>query len=152
MGLFNGESKEEKAARKQAEVQARLDQKNLAMLRKYGLEELQNPTDIASIRNIMTELSGTGLMEMGLTFGAGSDRDILKNQMYYQRAMIEQNFIIIRQLDRITKLLSDQPERQKGSSDLTSPTSFYFIRVCIHTLCIYICASAVHPTTYSEAC
>lgn len=110
MGLFNGESKEEKAARKQAEVQARLDQKNLAMLRKYGLEELQNPTDIASIRNIMTELSGTGLMEMGLTFGAGSDRDILKNQMYYQRAMIEQNFIIIRQLDRITKLLSDKPE------------------------------------------
>ena len=58
----------------------------------------------------MTELSGTGLMEMGLTFGAGSDRDILKNQMYYQRAMIEQNFIIIRQLDRITKLLSDKPE------------------------------------------
>lgn len=110
MGLFNGESKEEKAARKQAEAQARLDQKNLAMLRKYGLEELQNPTDIASIRNIMTELSGTGLMEMGLTFGAGSDRDILKNQMYYQRAMIEQNFIIIRQLDRITKLLSDKPE------------------------------------------
>ena len=109
-GLFNGESKEEKAARKQAEAQARLDQKNLAMLRKYGLEELQNPTDIASIRNIMTELSGTGLMEMGLTFGAGSDRDILKNQMYYQRAMIEQNFIIIRQLDRITKLLSDKPE------------------------------------------
>ena len=110
MGLFNGESKEEKAARKQAEAQARLDQKNLAKLRKYGLEELQNPTDIASIRNIMTELSGTGLMEMGLTFGAGSDRDILKNQMYYQRAMIEQNFIIIRQLDRITKLLSDKPE------------------------------------------
>ena len=52
MGLFNGESKEEKAARKQAEAQARLDQKNLAMLRKYGLEELQNPTDIASIRTL----------------------------------------------------------------------------------------------------
>ena len=106
MGLFNGESKEDKEAKKQA----KLDQKNMAMLRKFGLEDLQDPTDIASVKNIVTELTGTGLMELGLTLGGGSDRDIQKNQMYYQRTLIEQNFIIIRQLDRITKLLSDKKE------------------------------------------
>lgn len=47
-------------------------------------------------------------MELGITLGAGSDRDIQKNQLYYQRALIEQNFIIIRQLDRIAKLLDDK--------------------------------------------
>ena len=56
----------------------------------------------------MNELAGTGLMEVGLALGGGSERDIQKNQMYYQRAMIEQNFIIIRQLDRITKLLASK--------------------------------------------
>lgn len=105
MELFNNESKEEKAAKKQAKI----DQKNMELLRKYGLEELQNPVDIASVKNIFNELSGTGLMELGVALG-GSDRDIQKNQMYYQRALIEQNFIIIRQLDRITKLLSDKTE------------------------------------------
>ena len=100
MGLFNSESKEEKAAKKQA----RKEQKELEVLRKYG----QNPNDIESVKNIVTELSGTGLMELGITLGAGSDRDIQKNQLYYQRALIEQNFIIIRQLDRIAKLLDDK--------------------------------------------
>lgn len=80
----------------------------MEVLRKYGLEELQNPNDIESVKNIVTELSGTGLMELGITLGAGSDRDIQKNQLYYQRALIEQNFIIIRQLDRIAKLLDDK--------------------------------------------
>lgn len=61
-----------------------------------------------SMRNIVGELRGTGLLELGLSFGAGNDRDIQKNQMYYQRAILEQNFIIIRQLDRISKLLSDR--------------------------------------------
>lgn len=106
MGLFNNESKEEKAAKKQAKI----DQKNLELLRRYGLEELQDPADIESVKNIVSELSGTGLMELGITLGGGSDRDIQKNQLYYQRAMLEQNFIIIRQLDRITKLLADKSE------------------------------------------
>lgn len=107
MALF-GESREEKKTRKQAEAEAKQAEKDLAALRKFGLENLQYPEDIASVKNIMTELLGTGMMELGITLGAGNDRDIQKNMMYYQRAMIEQNFIIIRQLDRITKLLSDK--------------------------------------------
>lgn len=108
MSLFNGETKEEKKARKAAEAAAKQAEKDQAALRKFGLENLENPEDIASVKNIVTELAGTGLMELGITFGAGNDRDIQKNMMYYQRAIVEQNFIMIRQLDRIAKLLNDR--------------------------------------------
>ena len=88
MALFESkESKEEKKARKIAEAEQKQAEKDFALLQKYGL---------------------TGLMELGITFGGGNDRDIQKNQLYYQRAILEQNFIIIRQLDRISKLLSDR--------------------------------------------
>lgn len=92
MGLFGGESKEEKQARKEQE-----------MLAKFGLEELSNPQDIASMKNIVKELAGTGLIETGVSLGGGTERDIQKLQMFYLRAILEQNFIMIRQLDRITK-------------------------------------------------
>ena len=71
------------------------------MLEKYNLTALTDPDDIESVRKIISELSGTGLMEMGATLGGGSEKDILKIQMYYLRAIVEQNFIIIRQLDKI---------------------------------------------------
>ena len=109
MALFESkESKEEKKARKIAEAEQKQAEKDFALLQKYGLTGLQDPEDIQSVRNIVSELRGTGLMELGITFGGGNDRDIQKNQMYYQRAILEQNFIIIRQLDRISKLLSDR--------------------------------------------
>jgi hypothetical protein len=44
-------------------------------------------------------------MELGLALGAGSEKDILKMQLNFQRAIVEQNFIIIRQLDKIAKSL-----------------------------------------------
>ena len=98
MALFgNGkETKEEKQQRKEQET-----------LAKYGLNSLTEPDDISSARRIVTELMGTGLMETGITFGGGSEKDILKVQLYYQRAILEQNFIMIRQLDRISKALED---------------------------------------------
>lgn len=104
----NSESKDEKKARKQAEAEAKQHEKDLAILRRFGVEDLSDPRDIESIRNILTELSGTGFIELGITLGAGNDRDIQKNLMYYQRAILEQNFIIIRQLDRIVKNLSEK--------------------------------------------
>ena len=100
MGLFNSESKEEKAAKKQA----RKEQKDLEMLQKYRLEALRNPDDIESVRDILFELQSIGWMN----FGGISERDVPKIQACYQRALIEQNFIIIRQLDRIAKLLDDK--------------------------------------------
>lgn len=108
MALFNGESKEEKKARKRAEAEMKQAEKDQAALRKFGLEGLRNPEDIASVKNIVSELAGTGLIEIGIAFGGGNDRDIQKNMMYYQRAILEQNFIMIRQLDRIANLLSEK--------------------------------------------
>lgn len=100
MALFGSkdkETKEEKEARKEREV-----------LEKYGLQALKNPEDIESVKKIVSELSGTGLMELGITLGGGNEKDILKNQLYYQRALLEQNFIMIRQLDRIAALLENK--------------------------------------------
>lgn len=109
MGLFgNSESKDEKKARKQAEAEVKQHEKDLSILRKFGMEGLTDSRDIESVKNILAELNGTGLIELGITLGAGNDRDIQKNLMYYQRAILEQNFIIIRQLDRIAKNLSEK--------------------------------------------
>lgn len=97
MGLFNGgakETKEEKQVRKEREA-----------LEKYGMQDLTDPDDIQSVKKIVSELVGTGLMETGITLGGGNERDILKTQLYYQRAILEQNFIMIRQLDKISKKL-----------------------------------------------
>lgn len=84
------ETKEEKQARKEQEL-----------LEKYGLQELSDPQDVASVRKIAQELTGTGLMETGMALSMGSSADQVK--VSYLRALVEQNFIIIRQLDRISK-------------------------------------------------
>lgn len=94
-----GKTKEEKEAEKAAKQEAKIQN----MLARYGLQGLSDPDDINSVRNIVSELSGTGLMELGAALGGGSERDLQKVQMYYLRAIVEQNFIIIRQLDRLTK-------------------------------------------------
>ena len=47
------------------------------------------------------------MMEAGMTLSLGAKpEDSLP--VYYQRAIVEQNFIIIRQLDRISKALDRQ--------------------------------------------
>lgn len=93
MALFGGkESKEDKAARKEQEL-----------LEKYGLENISRE-NVDSVKKIINELVGTGMMETGLKLSmSGKVEDVLP--VYYQRAILEQNWIIIRQLDRITQLL-----------------------------------------------
>lgn len=96
MGLFDGqkETKEEKQKRKEQE-----------MLQKYRLDTLTDPKDIASVRLIASELLGMGLMETGVKMSFGKAEDQLK--ISYLRAIMEQNFIMIRQLDKISNLLSN---------------------------------------------
>ena len=77
--------------------------KEQAMLAKYGLENLGDPQDAASVRKIVAELAGSGLMEAGLKLGMAKAE--VQLPISYQRAMVEQNFIIIRQLDKLAKLL-----------------------------------------------
>jgi len=94
MALFKEkETKEDKQARKEQEL-----------FEKYGLDSLTDPQDIQSARKIVTELAGTGLMETGMKLSmAAKPEDQL--QVVYQRTLMEQNFIIIRQLDKLNKLL-----------------------------------------------
>lgn len=75
--------------------------KTAEMLAKYGLENLNDPADQESVRKIVSELVGTGMMETGMKLGSIGSKaeDILP--VYYQRAILEQNWIIIRQLDKI---------------------------------------------------
>ena len=89
MGLFgNNEEKQE--------------QKAQALLEKYGLQELSDPRDLQAVNNIATNLMGNKLIEFGTAL-QGNGADAAK--MSYLNAIMEQNFIMIRQLDRIAKSL-----------------------------------------------
>lgn len=92
MGLFNnGESKEEKRERKMQEI-----------LAKYELNNLS--TDYANaVKNISLALSGNDLIELGATMGMKPAENLTTS---YLKAIVEQNFIMIRQLDEISKKLN----------------------------------------------
>lgn len=89
-----------KSAEDKAQEQAAKEQK---LLDKYGLGNLSNAEDLASVRKIALELMGSGLGETGLKLSMAKPEITIP--ISYQRAIMEQNFIIIRQLDRIAKLL-----------------------------------------------
>lgn len=77
-------------------------QKVQALLQRYGLEELSDPRDKIAVQNIATNLMGNKLIELGATLqGNGVD----SAKMSYLNAIMEQNFIMIRQLDKIAKAL-----------------------------------------------
>ena len=87
MALFGGESKDDKQARKAQEI-----------LAKYGLEELSDPRDVKAMREISLALMGNKLTELGTALqGNGTDAAMLS----YLRAIMEQNFIMIRLLDKL---------------------------------------------------
>lgn len=78
------------------------EQKVQVLLQRYGLQDLSDPRDIQAVRNIATNLSGNKLIEVG-TLLQGNGVDPAK--LSYLNAIMEQNFIMIRQLDKLTKLL-----------------------------------------------
>ena len=90
-----------KSAEDKAAEQA---QKERELLEKYGVDGLTDPEDLASVKKIAQELTGAALLETGMKLNMAKPEAQLP--VSYQRAIMEQNFIIIRQLDRITKLLS----------------------------------------------
>ena len=93
MALFGEkETKEEKQARKAREL-----------LEKYGLQELSDPRDLEAVKNISYSLMGNKMIELGTALSGGSGADSAK--MSYLSALVEQNWIIIRQLDRLNKSL-----------------------------------------------
>lgn len=89
MALFNNANKEDK---KTAKVEA--------LLEKYGLQELKDPRDVESVRAIASSLMGNKLIELGTALSGNGD-DAAK--MSYLSAIVEQNWIIIRLLDKLAK-------------------------------------------------
>lgn len=72
------------------------------LLRRYGLQELSDDRDYDSVVRIAQNLMGNKLIELGAALqGNGTDAAKLS----YLNAIMEQNFIMIRQLDRISQSL-----------------------------------------------
>lgn len=92
-----------KSADEKAEEQAKKEQK---LLKKYGVDELSDPRDMESVKKIAQELIGTGLSEAGMKIAMAKPEVTVP--ISYQRAIMEQNFIMIRQLDRIAQLLENK--------------------------------------------
>ena len=88
------------------EKHAGQEKKQEKLLKQYGLEGLSNPEDLASIQKIAAELAGSGLMEAGMKIAMAKAE--VQLPISYQRAIMEQNFIMIRQRDRIAQLLSEK--------------------------------------------
>lgn len=87
MALF-GESKEDKKAKKVEELMER-----------YGLQELSDPRDIKAVENIANKLASSNLINIGTAMVGGLPQDVGK--MSLLQAIVEQNWIIIRQLDKL---------------------------------------------------
>lgn len=73
-----------------------------ALLQRYGLENLSDPRDKQAVQNIAQALSTNKYVEMGTMLQLNG---IDAGKLSYLRAIVEQNFIMIRQLDRITQRL-----------------------------------------------
>lgn len=105
MGFLSGESKDDKQARKEAEL-----------LSKYGLSDL-DVKDIESVKKIVSDLVGNGLFKAGMALSFAKAEEQAK--VTYLSALVEQNWIIIRQLDRISKnLRSEQPQLNTTHSQM----------------------------------
>lgn len=90
MALFGNK---EDAAAKAAE-------KEKALLEKYGVEMLYDTQAAECLKKIARELAGTGALEFGMKLQMGvKTEDQLTVQ--YLRAIVEQNFLIIRLLDAL---------------------------------------------------
>lgn len=87
-------------------------QKIQKALEKYGIESLRSDEDYNSAVAIMQSMAGTGLGAFGADLtdlgGGNSERENLKLMRHYERAIFEQNWIIIRQLDRIASALENR--------------------------------------------
>ncbi len=94
--MFKSKEEKEELKRKKEE------EKLMKVLEKYNLEKI-NPEYADSVRDIQLELMGTGLIDFGSFFSGRNSEDTLK--IAYLKTLMEQNWIMIRQLDEISKKL-----------------------------------------------
>ena len=87
--MFGGKSKDEK---KQEQISK--------FMEKYHIDELDT-RDLETVKNIANDLAGNGLLKAGmaLSFTNGADQA----KVTYLSALVEQNWLIINQLNRLNK-------------------------------------------------
>ena len=106
MGLFTSkEQKEQQQRQKEYEKQAQEEAKITAKLAERNLEDIDDEYRSACVQ-IINSLVGTGMMELGAAMKISKTEDNLK--ITYLHAIMDQNWIMIRQLDRITKALENR--------------------------------------------
>ena len=93
MALFGGPSKEEKQAQELAKFMER-----------YHLDDL-DPRDLETVKGIANDLAGNGLLKLGISM-SGKPEDSAK--LTYLSALVQQNWLIINQLSRISKQLESK--------------------------------------------
>lgn len=89
MALFEKKTPEEKQAEKMEKF-----------MKKYQLEELDEK-DLVVLQRIASDLIGSDLMKAGITLSFAKTEEQLK--ISYLSAIMEQNWMIIRQLSRLNK-------------------------------------------------
>lgn len=85
----NKEKKQEKAAAKEQEL-----------LEKYGLTDLHDPVDRESVKSIAHSIFANNLIMVGAGLQGRPDTVA---QISLMQTLIEQNWIIIRQLDKLNQ-------------------------------------------------
>ena len=87
-----GREKESKEDKQQREMQK--------FVNKYGLEDL-NENDLSKVKSIAGDLLGNCLIKTGMALSMAKSEEQLK--VSYLSALVEQNWIIINMLSRISK-------------------------------------------------
>lgn len=82
-------NKEDKKAMKEQEL-----------LEKFGLENLSDPIDAAAVRRIATQITANNLQLVGSALRGKTEEVAMISLL---QSLIEQNWIIIRQLDKLNQ-------------------------------------------------
>lgn len=91
MALFNDEKRQQKEEQKAQEIMER-----------FGLNNLSD-ADYKSCIKIVRDLTGLGLMKAGMALSFAKSEEQCK--VGFLSAMVEQNWIMIRQLDEVNQRL-----------------------------------------------
>mgnify|MGYP000322166322 CR=1 FL=1 len=103
MALFK--SKEEKDLEKQAKEKEKIDK----FLHYYNLDDIDE-RDRANILDMAGYDKALSLLDTG-NFLAGNEKDYLQQIAYQQQLIRDQNFLMIKQLDRLNKNLEKLLEK-----------------------------------------
>lgn len=97
MAIFN-KSPEEKEEKQQKEIEK--------FMERYQLEDLDEK-DLVVLKKIANDLAGSDLMKAGvkLTFGTKPEENL---KISYLNTLVQQNWMIIRQLSRLNKNLEEK--------------------------------------------